>query len=303
MNAVRRHALSFACAIGLLGAGGGTIALVLPRPSTSRPDGPRVGRFLTPPARASLSERSRHAMKTAHESSASTVELASPRAVDSAREGSGPEDGGAVRASDSAEQKPGTTAPSTGALTKKAASDGTASLNKAAPREEHAFTIARLRQDLTSADASVRLRALREARGLRTGALDLDVRVLLAHESDVPVKRVAVQLLAQGDIHGSEAVFRTLRRDADPIVQVNAAFGLARAGDRREEAWLLEEYRDHAKRASAYAPALERTLANGDLRSPGVVGHFASIVPDPSQTPERRQLAKDALLRKLRPGT
>jgi hypothetical protein len=96
---------------------------------------------------------------------------------------------------------------------------------------ERSAVVARVRVGLTSTDPQARLDAVSTAQRLRCPELEPDVAHMLESEPFVPARRVAVQVLAQGDSTRHEHQLRELKQDPDIIVQLNASFGLARGGD------------------------------------------------------------------------
>src|SRR5262249_54488012 len=114
-------------------------------------------------------------------------------------------------------------------------------LAKGERRQATSQDIAKIRSALLSPDAKDRPGALRLARTLDAPELAPDVRAMLQKETNVPVKRVGVQVLAlESDPSQSEDTFKKMRNDPDAVVRVNAAFGMARDGNDAQAAWLLK---------------------------------------------------------------
>jgi hypothetical protein len=186
-----------------------------------------------------------------------------------------------------------------------------ASRSSAEAAAERAAAIARIRGALQSPDPDVRLQALVEARDLLAPELEPDIRALLEHERNVPVRRVAVQDLALGDVDANKSVFEGLARAPDGVVRINANFGLARGGDEKRQDWLVKVYNGALKNearqpdgpqkeaAAALVTALERSLACPDLKSPTVVALFQSIADDPDEPEDVREAAREAVAAKL----
>jgi len=154
---------------------------------------------------------------------------------------------------------------------------------------------ARIRKGLHDPDARARLAALRDARALGAAELAPDVAALLASERSTPVRRVATQILSQGDVTAYASQLRDLRKDADPVVRVNASFGLARAGDEQEQANLLRLYDDSRRVAPQLLPIVARALEDPALRAPAVMKRFEEIAGDPSLPQDLRDRATAVL--------
>jgi hypothetical protein len=152
--------------------------------------------------------------------------------------------------------------------------------------------IARVRGALRSPDARTRLAALRYARTLVSADLDPDIRAMLQTEASVPVKRVGVQVLALGDsLEANRQTFDALRKDPDAVVRVNAAFGMARAGDVQQQNWLLGVYDASRTVAPRLVPVLGAALEDPAIKSSLVVARFAQIANDPRRDPTIRARA------------
>jgi len=160
--------------------------------------------------------------------------------------------------------------------------------------------VVRVRTALKSPEPRERLRALRRARDLHEPSLEADVRVLLAQETSAPARRVGVQVLALGDVTANRATLETLaREDKDPIVNINASFGLARAGDERRQAWLLLLLETSKRASPNLAPILANALEAPELRAPIVVARFQAIANDTSRDPKIRERARAIVRAKL----
>lgn len=171
-----------------------------------------------------------------------------------------------------------------------------------APGPKRALTgqqVSRLRTSLTSAAPEERLAAVRYLRAVETKELLPDLRALLQTETVTPVRRVASQLLAQADPRLSLAELTRLRDDPDAVVRINAAYGLARAGDASQQAWLLGVY-DAARIASPrLVPVIAAALEDPAMKSPAVVARFQAIADDDRQDPALRAKAAKVLRAKL----
>lgn len=139
----------------------------------------------------------------------------------------------------------------------------------------------KIRQGLLSPDPKDRLAALRLARTLDSAELAPDIRALLQVEQSAPVKRVAVQVLALEDPAASENTFESTRSDADAVVRVNSAFGMARNGDDAQAAWLLKVYDASRVVAPRLVPVLGAALEDPSINAPSIVARFQQIAANP----------------------
>lgn len=159
-------------------------------------------------------------------------------------------------------------------------------------------TLARIRGGLASADPDTRLASVREARDLQSRELEADVALLLAKERSPFVRRVATQVLALGDAAAHERDLRAVRQDPDVVVQINASFGLARAGDEVEQG-LLVAFCEGSRVSPQLLPIVAAALEDPALRSPAVLSRFQQIVDDPG-VPEDVRAHAAAVLRSKR---
>lgn len=163
------------------------------------------------------------------------------------------------------------------------------------PRGASTADLAAIRAGLGSQDARTRAEALRAARDLRSPELVPDVVLLLQREGEVPVRRLATQVLAQADTVPLGDLLRSLKKDKDPIVQANAAYGLARGGDEREQAWLLCLCDAARRDAPALLPVVATALEDPSIRAPAVIARFQQLADDPAASPAARERARAVL--------
>jgi len=162
-----------------------------------------------------------------------------------------------------------------------------------------AAEVRKIREDLRSPDPKVRLAALVEARALDDPELFQDVQIEAARETDVACKRVATQVLALGDPQSCADLLTTLRKDPDPVVQLNASFGLARAGNESEQAYLLLMCDASRSTAPKLLPIVANALEDPAIRSPVVIARFQQVVDDPSVPQATRDHAAQVIKTKL----
>jgi hypothetical protein len=159
--------------------------------------------------------------------------------------------------------------------------------------------LAKLREALSRPEAEFRLAALRLARNYDTSELEPDIRNLLTHETNIPVKRVAVQVLALGDVAANLPTLETMRQDKDSVVRVNSAVGLSRAGDDNQEAWLLSVFDSARQVAPHLVPVLSSTLEAPDMKSPVLIARYEQVANDPTRDPAVRARATAIVAAKL----
>jgi hypothetical protein len=172
---------------------------------------------------------------------------------------------------------------------------GSAEPGVASSRASDPGELSRIRRGLASDDAKTRLESLRAARDLRSRDLEADVALLLRTETCVPVRRVATQILAQGDVTANESVLRSLKVDPDILVQLNASFGLARGGDEVEQLCLLAFCETARGVAPDLVPLVATALEDPALRSRAVIARFQQLADDPTVAPEARERAQQVL--------
>jgi hypothetical protein len=213
----------------------------------------------------------------------------SARAID--RSSPGPE--GASRAlaagSEARRDGDGATGTAVAGATRSAAAKPDPGVTRAPASE--AERLARIRAGLLSPDPKTRLAAIRAARDLHSPELQADVVNLLETEQSLPVKRVATQFLAQGDSLACAPLLRTLEQDPDPVVRVNAGFGLARAGDENEQARLLCMCETARKSGPAVLAVVANALEDPALRSPAVIARFQTVADNPNVPAATREHA------------
>lgn len=178
------------------------------------------------------------------------------------------------------------------------AKDGTrpsASATARGDRRGPAPSLATIRAGLASLDPHVRLAALRAAREAHAPELEADAALVLAHDGSTPCRRVAAQILAQGDAAAHAEQLASAVRDPDPVVQLNATFGLARSGDEARQALLLVECEVARRRNPELVPYVATMLEDPALRSPAVLERFRVLSQSARAAPEARARALDVL--------
>jgi hypothetical protein len=158
-----------------------------------------------------------------------------------------------------------------------------------------AEAIRKVRGGLRSPDPHVRLAAIREARDLHSLELLSDVELLASNEPSAPVRRVVAQILAQDDPQTCEPILRTLAKDGDVMVRLNASFGLARLGDEHEQVWLVQMCETSRTTAPELLPVLSKALEDPALRSPAVIARFQQVANNPQIPQATRDRAVQVL--------
>ncbi len=199
-----------------------------------------------------------------------------------------------------ADDLPRVAAPRSGTATVASAGKTARTKKHAAPAgPATAAEVADLRRRL--ADPKDRAASLREIRDRRMSDLGPEVKALLDAKEAPETRRLATQILALGDAQASRSDLEGLKKDKDPVVRINAAFGLARTGDEQAQSWLLRLSNASGPLAPKLAPLVESMLESPDLRSTAVLDRYRRLAADSRLDPAKREKAAAILATKLAP--
>ena len=163
------------------------------------------------------------------------------------------------------------------------------------------ITRALVLEGLASEEPERRRAALRNARALLDPALEPEIEKLLATTEDVVEKELGTQVLALGVSSEHKETFERLFQDDDAVVRINAAFGLARAGDVSRQEWLLSVYDVSREESPLLLPLLGEMLERPELRAPALVARYEQVANDGLQDREVRERAAEVARRKRLP--
>jgi hypothetical protein len=156
-------------------------------------------------------------------------------------------------------------------------------------------------EGLASEETERRRAALRSARDLLDPALEPAIEKLLETTEDVVEKELGTQVLALGQASEHKETFERLFQDDDAVVRINAAFGLARAGDVSRQEWLLSVYDVSREESPLLLPLLGEILERPELRAPVLVARYEQVANDNLQDREVRERAAEVVRRKRLP--
>ena len=272
---------------------GGSAVTLLARPDAGNEDtrdaaGPGARRFATGTPRSLAPRAGNRPATSVRPAASSTGHAETARAAIAARSVAG---------------VPGLAGTSTSGTAALASSARTAKAKKhAAPAGPvTAAEVADLRKRLANADAKDKAASLREIRDRRVSDLGPEVKALLDAKEAPETRRLATQILALGDAQASRSDLEGLKKDKDPVVRINAAFGLARTGDDQAQAWLLRLSTASGPLAPKLAPLVESMLESPDLTAPAVLDRYRRLAADPRLDPAKREKAAAILATKLAP--